>query len=138
MTLHANSDRLEKHVRMKLGHIWRDYADLLARCQERSCNRVNKGNGNISYVDSNVATLTYTYNSNLKMEEKYRIKNPLGFQVTSYRVDPDASPAVIPKEKVGGLINSIPEIDNTLPSNTVNSEKTAMPTTSVTGNEVSQ
>ncbi len=99
---------------------------------------LNKGNGNISYVDSNVATLTYTYNSNLKMEEKYRIKNPLGFQVTSYRVDPDASPTVIPKEKVGGLINSIPEIDNTLPSNTVNSEKTAMPTMSVTGNEVSQ
>ena len=44
-----------------------------------------------TFIDSNVATLTYTYNSNLKMDEKYRLKNPLGFQVLSYRVDPDAS-----------------------------------------------
>lgn len=52
---------------------------------------LNKSTGASRFIDSNVATLTYTYNSNLKMDEKYRIKNPLGFQVLSYRVDPDAS-----------------------------------------------
>lgn len=52
---------------------------------------LNKSTGISRFMDSNVATLTYTYNSNLKMDEKYRLKNPLGFQVLSYRVDPDAS-----------------------------------------------
>lgn len=52
---------------------------------------LNKANGTSRYLDSNVATLTYKYNNNLKMEEKYRLINPLGFQVTSYRVDPDAT-----------------------------------------------
>ncbi|WP_373710819.1 MULTISPECIES: virB8 family protein [Bacteria] len=54
---------------------------------------LNKGTGMSRFIDSNVATLTYTYNNNLKMDEKYRVKNPLGFQVLSYRVDPDASVA---------------------------------------------
>lgn len=54
---------------------------------------LNKSTGLSRFIDSNVATLTYTYNSNLKMDEKYRLKNPLGFQVLSYRVDPDASSA---------------------------------------------
>ncbi|WP_416192472.1 virB8 family protein [Neisseria sp. CCUG12390] len=54
---------------------------------------LNKGTGISSFIDSNVATLTYTYNNNLKMDEKYRLKNPLGFQVLSYRVDPDATVA---------------------------------------------
>ncbi len=54
---------------------------------------LNKSTGVSRFIDSNVATLTYTYKNNLKMEEKYRLKNPLGFQVLSYRVDPDASTA---------------------------------------------
>lgn len=52
---------------------------------------LNKSTGTSRLIDSNIATLTYTYNSNLKMDEKYRLKNPLGFQVLSYRVDPDAT-----------------------------------------------
>lgn len=52
---------------------------------------LNKSTGISSFIDSNIATLTYTYNNNLKMDEKYRLKNPLGFQVLSYRVDPDAT-----------------------------------------------
>lgn len=45
-------------------------------------------------LDSMLATLEFTYKSNLKMSEKDRIENPLGFRVTSYRVDNDyaASP----------------------------------------------
>ena len=40
-------------------------------------------------LDSKIATIEFTYKSNLRMDEKYRIENPLGFQVTSYRVDSD-------------------------------------------------
>lgn len=54
----------------------------------------DKGNGASRMMDSKIATLEFTYNLNLKMDEKDRIENPLGFQVTSYRVDNDyaASP----------------------------------------------
>jgi type IV secretion system protein VirB8 len=45
-------------------------------------------------LDSKIATLEFSYKSNLSMSEENRIENPLGFQVTSYRVDSDyaASP----------------------------------------------
>lgn len=36
-----------------------------------------------------VATLAYTYLSTSSMREEYRLLNPLGFQVTSYRIDPE-------------------------------------------------
>ena len=58
---------------------------------------LNKNSGTSQYIDSNIATLTYKYNENLKMDEKYRLINPLGFLVTSYRVDPDST-VVINKE----------------------------------------
>ena len=44
-------------------------------------------------LDSKIATLEFTYKSNLAMGEKDRIENPLGFQVTSYRVDNDYAAA---------------------------------------------
>lgn len=44
-------------------------------------------------LDSKIATLEFTYKANLKMDEQYRIENPLGFQVTSYRVDSDYATA---------------------------------------------
>lgn len=49
----------------------------------------DKQSGTSKPLDSNIATMEFTYKSNLKMEEKYRIENPLGFQVTNYRVDRD-------------------------------------------------
>ena len=49
----------------------------------------DKPSGTSKPLDSNIATMEFTYKSNLKMEEKYRIENPLGFQVTNYRVDRD-------------------------------------------------
>jgi type IV secretion system protein VirB8 len=58
----------------------------------------DKQTGVTQPIDSKIATLEFTYKSNLKMDEKYRIENPLGFQVTSYRVDSDyatAQPAEI-------------------------------------------
>jgi type IV secretion system protein VirB8 len=44
-------------------------------------------------LDSKIATLEFAYKSNLSMDEKDRIENPLGFQVTSYRVDNDYASA---------------------------------------------
>lgn len=44
-------------------------------------------------LDSKIATLAFTYKPNLSMDEKDRIENPLGFQVTSYRVDNDYAPS---------------------------------------------
>lgn len=54
----------------------------------------DKSTGVSRPLDSMLATLEFTYKSNLKMSEKDRIENPLGFRVTSYRVDNDyaASP----------------------------------------------
>lgn len=54
----------------------------------------DKGAGASTPLDSKIASLEFSYNPNLKMDEPNRILNPLGFQVTSYRVDNDyaASP----------------------------------------------
>ena len=53
-----------------------------------------KTTGTSTPLDSKIASLEFSYNANLKMDEPNRILNPLGFQVTSYRVDNDyaASP----------------------------------------------
>ena len=53
----------------------------------------DKSTGTSRPLDSKIATLEFEYKSNLKMDEKERIENPLGFQVTSYRVDNDYAPA---------------------------------------------
>lgn len=54
----------------------------------------DKATGSSRPMDSKIATLEFSYKANLKMDEEDRIENPLGFQVTSYRVDNDyaASP----------------------------------------------
>lgn len=52
-----------------------------------------KSTGTSRPLDNKIATLEFEYKSNLKMDEKERIENPLGFQVTSYRVDNDYAPA---------------------------------------------
>ena len=54
----------------------------------------DKASGSAEPMDSKIATLEFVYKSNLKMDDGNRILNPLGFQVTGYRVDNDyaASP----------------------------------------------
>jgi len=56
----------------------------------------DSGNASSRPLDSRIATLQFAYKANLAMDEKDRIENPLGFQVTSYRVDNDyaAAPSV--------------------------------------------
>ncbi len=49
----------------------------------------DKKTGESKALDSKIATLEYTYKSNLAMDEPVRIINPLGFQVVEYRVDND-------------------------------------------------
>lgn len=49
----------------------------------------SKQNGTSQPLDSKIVTMAFTYKSNLQMTEQQRIENPLGFQVTDYRVDTD-------------------------------------------------
>lgn len=63
----------------------------------------NKSNGAIRALDNKIATIEFTYKQNLEMDDQNRIENPLGFWVTSYRVDDDyatAPPAEIPGSSV--------------------------------------
>jgi len=49
----------------------------------------DKQSGATQPLDSKIVTLAFTYKPNLKMDDQQRIENPLGFQVTDYRVDND-------------------------------------------------
>jgi type IV secretion system protein VirB8 len=40
-------------------------------------------------LDNKIATMAFTYKTNLEMDDQSRIENPLGFWVTDYRVDND-------------------------------------------------
>jgi type IV secretion system protein VirB8 len=49
----------------------------------------NNSNGVTDPLDNKIATILFTYKPDLQMNDQYRIENPLGFQVTEYRVDDD-------------------------------------------------
>ena len=70
----------------------------------------DKQSGGTRVLDNKIATLDFTYKSNLKMAEEYRVENPLGFQVSAYRVDSDVSTPAAPED-----IN--PAIDGSAPTN---------------------
>lgn len=53
----------------------------------------DKSVGSATPLDSKIASLEFAYNANLRMDEPNRVLNPLGFQVTSYRVDNDYAAA---------------------------------------------
>ena len=65
----------------------------------------NKNNGQSDYLSSHVATLRYEYKTNLKMSDELRLRNPLGFQVTAYKVDDEFNAPVF---KAGIEDKSIP------------------------------
>lgn len=48
-----------------------------------------KSTGQTTLLDNKFAILGFRYNSNLTMADDLRVENPLGFQVTDYRVDTD-------------------------------------------------
>lgn len=60
----------------------------------------DKSSGSSMLMDGKIATLEFTYENNLDMDEKYRIENPLGFQVTGYRVDNDYAESPPPERVV--------------------------------------
>jgi type IV secretion system protein VirB8 len=93
----------------------------------------NKTTGATQPMDSKIATIEFTYKPNLDMDDQSRIENPLGFWVTSYRVDNDyaaAPPAEVTDNAVtapatpapaatdGGLAGS-PELPAPAPAGTV-------------------
>ncbi|MGS5087440.1 virB8 family protein [Hydrogenophaga sp. A37] len=49
--------------------------------------KFDKTTGRSEYLSSHVGTMSYEYKNNLKMSDNLRLRNPLGFQVTSFRVD---------------------------------------------------
>lgn len=57
----------------------------------------NKQNGATRPLDNKIATIAFTYKQNLEMDEQSRVENPLGFWVTSYRVDDDYATAPPPE-----------------------------------------
>jgi len=62
-------------------------------------NLYDESSGASRPIDNKIATLMFTYKPSLQMSDQARIVNPLGFQVTSYRVDDDYDtppPAAVP------------------------------------------
>lgn len=49
----------------------------------------NKQSGATRPLDNKIVTMAFTYRENLAMDDQSRMENPLGFWVTSYRVDDD-------------------------------------------------
>jgi type IV secretion system protein VirB8 len=49
----------------------------------------DKASGASKPLDNKIATMAFIYKPNLRMDDQQRVENPLGFQVTSYRVDND-------------------------------------------------
>lgn len=51
-------------------------------------------------LDTKIATMEFTYDANLQLNEEDRLLNPLGFRVTNYRVDDDFAGAPVPQTPV--------------------------------------
>ena len=69
----------------------------------------DKSSGATRPLDSRIATLGFSYNLALKMDEPDRLENPLGFQVTSYRVDNDYAPVPPMEAEPAFLDAALPE-----------------------------
>ena len=71
---------------------------------------VNKANGVPTVLDTRVATIIYTYNEALSLTDEQRFSNPLGFQVTDYRVVtelvslPSQPPSAMAEQPVPGAL----------------------------------
>lgn len=70
---------------------------------------VDKSSGASQILDTRIATLRYNYNKNLALDDKMRFVNPLGFQVTSYRVETElVSIPVQPPASAGQAGGQVP------------------------------
>lgn len=59
----------------------------------------DKGRGSSQALDSKIATMEFSYNPSLRLNEEDRLLNPLGFRVTNYRVDDDFAAAALPERE---------------------------------------
>lgn len=90
----------------------------------------NKSNGATRPLNNKIATIEFTYKQNLEMDDENRIENPLGFWVTSYRVDDDYAttpPAEFPAMPVSTAAYPTTDIQP------VNASTTAVSTTAQAG-----
>jgi type IV secretion system protein VirB8 len=81
----------------------------------------NKSNGATRTLDNKIATIEFTYKQNLEMDDQNRIENPLGFWVTSYRVDDDyatAPPAEIPRPPIAPTAGTQSDVAPAAPAST--------------------
>ncbi|RUL66568.1 type IV secretion system protein [Dyella dinghuensis] len=88
----------------------------------------DKRTGATQPLDNKIATLAFAYKPNLKMDEKYRIENPLGFQITSYRVDSDY--ATTPPAVTGSGLTSAQDAEQD------NADQNAQPTVSAQSQDI--
>lgn len=74
----------------------------------------DKKNGATRPLDNKIATIEFSYKANLEMDDQSRLENPLGFWVTSYRVDSDyaaAPPAESPTAPLSPAAATLPAPD---------------------------
>lgn len=97
----------------------------------------DKQNGATRALDSKIATIEFSYKPNLEMDDQSRLENPLGFWVTSYRVDndyaatppaenlaPPLGPVVViaPSAEASGEAVSVPAADGQTPAPSLNAQ----------------
>lgn len=68
----------------------------------------DKNNGATRPLDSKIATMEFTYKPNLRMDDRNRVENPLGFQVTAYRVDNDYGSPPAPEWTTSPAVRALP------------------------------
>lgn len=76
-------------------------------------NLFDKAAGTSTLLDNRIATLQYAYNDHLALDDHQRIENPLGFQVTHYRVDNDyvSTPAVPVRPRMTSSTTHMEQVD---------------------------
>lgn len=74
----------------------------------------DKNSGTSALLDNKFATLRFAYKANLSMPESVRVENPLGFQVSDYRVDTDYSSTPMPPPGVQ-TVTQLPDASGAQP-----------------------
>ena len=92
----------------------------------------DKRSGSTQPLDNKIATMSFTYKTNLDMDDQSRIQNPLGFWVTDYRVDNDYS-STPPAEIQGTLPRSMPNQTDT-PATSASAAPSSQPPASADAN----
>lgn len=76
--------------------------------------RFDKSSGKSEYLSSHVGTLNYQFKNNLRMSDNLRLRNPLGFQVTAYKVDDEFNAPTFKRDEMSQGIPLIGEDEGQL------------------------